>query len=242
MREFTIAFLTAIVLSAATSFAQSSNIVEKADYFLSVEQMPDASKFLPDPPAFNSEMFITDSCVYEAGKRLRDSERGRIAIEDANTSIRYVLRRFSPVMGRELTPESYPAVASFVFRSFATARLSISAAKDYYHRKRPYQYFDEPTPIPGQESKDDLTSYPSGHTIRFWMAALTLAALDPEHQEDILKTGYECGQSRTIVGYHYQSDVDAARLAASAAYARLSADPAWRKAFRKAAREMKRKG
>lgn len=240
MKKLFIAILAASALLSSPAFAQSSNQVEKAKYFLSAEQLPDATKFLPDPPAFGSELFKPDSIIYEEGKRLRGTERGNVAVEDASTSIRYILRRFSPVMDRELTPERYPALADFLRRTYTTARLSITYAKDYYKRQRPYQHFNEPSAVPEKDSEDDFTSYPSGHTIRFWTAALTLAALDPEHQNEILKTGYEMGQSRTIVGYHYQSDVVAARLAASAAYARLSADPGWRKAFKKAQRELRR--
>ena len=144
-------------------------------------------------------------------------------------------------MEKELTPERYPVLADFVYRTYTTSRTSITKAKDVFRRQRPYQYFDEPSAVPEKEDKNDFTSYPSGHTIRFWTAALTLAALDPEHQDTILKTGYDMRQSRTIVGYHYQSDVDAARLAASAAYARLSGDPTWHKAFKKAQKELKKK-
>ena len=230
----------AFLLAAAPLSAQSSNVVEKARYFLSVEQMPDASRFLPDPPVNGSEAFCLDSVVYEQGKALRGTPRGEEAVRDAKTKIDYVMRRFGAVMERDFTPENYPVTADFLFRSFTTARLTVTAAKDKFHRMRPYQYFNEPTPIPEKEAKDDFTSYPSGHTIRFWMAALTLAALDPEHQDAILKVGYELGQSRTIVGFHFQSDIEAARLAASAAYARLSADRAWQKSFRRAHREMTR--
>ena len=231
----------ALLFIAVTLSAQSSNVVEKARYFLSVEQMPDASRFLPDPPVNGSEAFCLDSVVYEQGKALRGTPRGEEAVRDAKTKIDYVMRRFGAVMERDLTPENYPVTADFLFRSFTTARLTVTAAKDKFHRMRPYQYFNEPTPVPEKEAKDDFTSYPSGHTIRFWMAALVLAALDPEHQDEILKVGYDLGQSRTIVGFHFQSDIDAARLAASAAYARLSADRAWQKAFRRARREMTRK-
>ncbi len=121
------------ILLAQPSFAQSSNKVEKAKYFLSVEQMPDATKFLPDPPAFGSEAFKMDSIVYENGKRLRASERGALAVEDAKTSIRYILRRFSPAMEKELTPERYPVLADFVYRTYTTSRTQEASP---YKRKR----------------------------------------------------------------------------------------------------------
>jgi acid phosphatase (class A) len=70
---------------------------------------------------------------------------------------------------------------------------------------------------------------------------LLLASIAPEHQNEIFKTGYELGQSRAIVGYHYQSDLDAARLVAGTAFARLMASPQWRKEYKKAAKEYKKK-
>ncbi len=66
-------------------------------------------------------------------------------------------------------------------------------------------------------------SYPSGHTVRGWGMALVLAQLNPEKQDELLLAGYEWGQSRVIAGYHWQSDVNASRLLASACFARLQA-------------------
>ena len=51
--------------------------------------------------------------------------------------------------------------------------------------------------------------------------ALLLCEINPDAQDDLLALGYQWGQSRVIAGYHWQSDVDAARLLASAGYARL---------------------
>ena len=51
--------------------------------------------------------------------------------------------------------------------------------------------------------------------------ALLLCEINPDAQDDLLKLGYEWGQSRVIAGYHWQSDVDASRLVAAAGYARL---------------------
>ena len=236
--------LTALLtlLFTAPLGAQSSNIVEQARYFLRADQMPDVSLFLPGPPAFGDEAFLLDSVCYERGKLLRNTERGRLAVADANISIEYIMSRFGEAMGiPDFNPEEYPVTADFLFKSFATTRLSISGAKDKYARIRPYQHFDEHTPIPERENKNDFTSFPSGHTIRYWTAALVLTAIDPEHQNEILKVGYEGGESRIIVGYHYKSDVDAAMLAASAAFARLTADPLWQKLLKRSQKEFAKK-
>ena len=69
------------------------------------------------------------------------------------------------------------------------------------------------------------TSYPSGHTQKAWSAALLLIEVCGDNQDAILKRAYEYGQSRVIVGAHWQSDVDAGRVVASACYARLHNSP-----------------
>ena len=51
--------------------------------------------------------------------------------------------------------------------------------------------------------------------------ALLLCEINPDAQDDLLALGYQWGQSRVIAGYHWQSDIDAGRLLASAGYARL---------------------
>ena len=52
-----------------------------------------------------------------------------------------------------------------------------------------------------------------------------------------MKVAYELGQSRVIVGFHYQSDIDAARLIAGTAFARLAGLRQWQKAYKKAYKE-----
>ena len=80
-------------------------------------------------------------------------------------------------------------------------------------------------------------SYPSGHTAIGWATALVLAEINVDRQNEILKRGYEMGQSRVICGYHFQSDVDAARLVASAVVARLHANENFMKQLEKAKKE-----
>ena len=69
---------------------------------------------------------------------------------------------------------------------------------------------------------------------------LMLTELFPQHQDVILHNGYEYGQSRVIAGYHYQSDVDAARLVASAVVARLHADKGFKRQLKKSVKELRK--
>ena len=58
-----------------------------------------------------------------------------------------------------------------------------------------------------------------------------------KNAEQIMKVAYELGQSRVIVGFHYQSDVDAGRVVGSITFARLCADETFQKMLDKARRE-----
>ena len=80
-------------------------------------------------------------------------------------------------------------------------------------------------------------SYPSGHTIRGWAAALILSEINPAAAEALFKRGWQYGESRVIVGAHWQSDVDASRPAASIAYSFLQTSPAYRRQVEKARAE-----
>ena len=67
-----------------------------------------------------------------------------------------------------------------------------------------------------------------------------LAEINPDRQNEILKRGFEMGQSRIICGYHWQSDVDAARVVASAVVARLHANEEFQKYVAAAKKEFQK--
>ena len=66
-------------------------------------------------------------------------------------------------------------------------------------------------------------SYPSGHASGSWLYALVLSEINPKAEEEILARAYQYGQGRVITGFHWQSDVDAGRIVASAVYSHLHA-------------------
>ena len=80
-------------------------------------------------------------------------------------------------------------------------------------------------------------SYPSGHTMRGWTAALLLAEINPAAADTIFARGWMYGESRVIVGAHWQSDVEASRVAASIGYCALHASPEFREQMAKAQTE-----
>jgi acid phosphatase (class A) len=109
-----------------------------------------------------------------------------------------------------------------LLKAIPTIRLSANLPKETYMRKRPFVRMNESTAYPQEEEELRNTgSYPSGHTIRGWSMALLLAEVNPAAQDALMKLGYEWGQSRVILGYHWQSDVNASIALASACFARL---------------------
>lgn len=225
-RFFTV--ISAIVLLSASVSAQ----FRPPRSIIPNDQMPHAENYLPDYYRPGDPQFLGDSVQYELGKAIRDTERGELAKADASTSLSYYLKRFGEVMGvPEMNSKDFPAVSEYVNVTFNQARNSIQSTKNHFKRERPYSHFQQHSSLPNSELQNDLTSYPSGHAVRAWAIALALISVDPEHQDEILKVGYEMGQSRVIVGFHYQSDIDAARMCASAAFARLCTEPAWQELF-----------
>ena len=191
-------------------------------------ELPDMVNWLPPPPATNDLVFAGDAARYEWGKSLRDGPRGERARADADYSMAAVERTFSPVVGIDISETGAPELWQLLALAVANANRAGKNAKSRYMRPRPYMATGESTLVP--EHEDALRgngSYPSGHTALGWGAALVLVELFPEKQDDILRAGYEYGQSRVIAGFHWQSDVDAARLSSSAAVARLHAEPAF---------------
>lgn len=202
-------------------------------------QMPNAVYFLPAPPDTASAAFQYDKAQYRWGKEQRkDSTRLAIAVNDAIWSIDNICKIYSGVLGFEISEQNAPAIYRMLTLGLLTTDQAGKLPKNHYMRTRPYVFYNEPTIYPSDEAWLRTNgSYPSGHTILGWSAALLLTEMAPDKADTIMARGYMYGQSRVIAGYHWQSDVDAARLVASAAVARLHADKRFIKLMKKARRE-----
>lgn len=202
-------------------------------------QMPNAVYFLPAPPDTASAAFQYDKAQYRWGKEQRkDSTRLAIAVNDAIWSIDNICKIYSGVLGFEISEQNAPAIYRMLTLGLLTTDQAGKLPKNHYMRTRPYVFYNEPTIYPSDEAWLRTNgSYPSGHTILGWSAALLLTEMAPDKADTIMARGYMYGQSRVIAGYHWQSDVAAARLVASAAVARLHADKRFIKLMKKARRE-----
>lgn len=212
------------------------------DYYLQDGQQPSSVALLPAPPEPGSLLFLYDEARYKWGKQQRNTPRGAQAVADARLNGEDLSRAFSEAFGctisRETTPELYRLMQNM--REDA-GDLGTRETKRYYMRVRPYVFYGDTTSVRSQEeSHRHSGSYPSGHTAMGWAEALVLAEINVDRQDEILKRGYEIGQSRVIAGYHWQSDVNAARLMGSAVVARLHADSKFQAQLEKAKKEFAR--
>ena len=208
-------------------------------YFLNNSQAIDSLALLPPPPAPGSLTFLNDQAMYEQGRLLRDTPRGKLAAADANLSSGGVASAFSVAFGRDISAASSPELYKLLTNMIEDAGdLATRSAKQHYMRIRPFAFYKVATCNTRQQAELSANgSYPSGHTAIGWATALVLAEINPARQNEILKRGYELGQSRVICGYHWQSDVDAARLVGSGVVATLHTSDKFTRQLQKAKAE-----
>lgn len=207
--------------------------------FLTADNLPNGVNYLPAPPGFLANNYCLDEQQYQWGKKQRNTARGDRAKADASVDPLYIAEIFSKPMGFKISPHSTPEIYVLMMKTGFTALHATGKAKKYYQRERPYIHYNEHTLVPEEEEHHRHSgSYPSGHASLGWAVALVLSEIYPQHQDELLKLGYEYGQSRVIAGYHYQSDVDAARLAASAAVARMHTKPEFLQRLQSAKKEL----
>ena len=210
-------------MATFSSQAQTDIPLDKEAMYFGIDDLPNAIKWLPSPPEPNSTQFAYDLSQYMWGKGERlNEERAQQAIDNGVVDMEDMAIQFSKPFGMEISKEKTPCIFNVLNRGMLTVRLCAKKPKTEIARLRPYVRYKESTLIPADEELlRENGSYPSGHSIRGWVTALLLCEINPEAQDALLALGYQWGQSRVIAGYHWQSDVDAGRLLASAGFARL---------------------
>ena len=226
--------LYALFLSLAVcSYAQET--------YLATEELPDLIQCLPAPPQKGSPAFKYDVKRYQWGKEQRkDPARAEMAYKDALWTYDALLGQFASAFGLVVSKEGTPQIWKLMETSLRTIDQIRVAPKAYFHRIRPFEYFKESTSTGEDDVLRGEGSYPSGHTIRSWLTALLLSEINPASANAVYKRAWEYGESRVVAGAHWQSDVDASRVAASIGYSRLQTSPAFRAQMSLAQEEFRR--
>lgn len=232
MRTTTRIFLTSLLVLChfQWGYSQFPQRGFGVSLYLERDKQPDGGIFLPAPPDTCDVEYYDDFVQWQWGKTVRYSERGERASIESQSSTAVMARIFSEALDFKISRTETPAIYNLISRSYHTAEQTSKNPKEKYMRIRPVIRFNE---IPTGQA-DDLESlrtsgsYPSGHTTRGMAAALVLAEMVPEFQDTILRRGFEYGESRVIVSAHYQSDVNAGYMCASAVVAAMHSVPDFR--------------
>ena len=235
--------LSAILLLCGTITVQAAQDEKNGTPYFTSAELPNIANFLPAPPEFESAQFVYDQTQHLWGKLQRlNEERAQMAINDAVYGMQTIIDIYGSMFGLDITKDGTPEIYKLLQDVSCTCDSVTVRAKKHHMRLRPYVYYKEGTLVPEKEEKHaGEGSWPSGHTALGWTTALLLADLNPAAADNILARAYEHGQSRVIAGYHWQTDVDAARLAASLLYIKLQGNERFQEQMAKARQEFKEK-
>ena len=227
--------ILALTFAAIVAYGQSN-------HYLTKEEAPRDTIFIGPPPAFGSLLFEQDFHMYQYGKTLRSTERGKQAVKDANTSTDNILEVFSEAFGMKLSKEDTPEIYALINRMKEDAgSYATRCTKNKYKRTRPYALYNEPTAVPeAEEHLRNNGSYISGHSATGVAVAVVLACINPERQNELYKRGLDFGESRWIVGYHHFSDVKAGQLVGALVLPALLNNDDFMEQLAKAKKEFKR--
>ena len=239
MKRFIIVFLAAFMCCGSLQ-TQAQN--DSITLYFSTEEMPNLIKCLPPPPDTIGVDFAHDILRYMWGKTQRsDSARAAIAFRDAVWDYDSLFAEFNVPFGLEISKNGTPEIYKYLVNSLSTIDQTRVEPKAFYHRKRPFERFREHMLTVYEEKYlSGEGSYPSGHSQRGYAAALLLSEVNPANADTIMARGFLYGESRVIVGAHWQSDVDASRLCAAIGLARLHTSPAFLDQLNKAQVEFQR--
>lgn len=229
---------TLMLILACCLWLNTSRAQDPVPY-IPAEKMPDLVAILPAPPDTSSMAFTNDILRYMWGKTMRkDARRAALAIRDAIWNYDTLATIFSKPFGMEISREKTPEIHKLLLNGAETICQTRFIPKNHYRRIRPFVYFNEELMTPEEDALIRYEgSYPSGHTMRAWSAALILTGINPDAAAALFSRAWSYGESRVIVGAHWQSDVDASRSAASIGFAFLQTIPAYQAQLEKARKE-----
>jgi acid phosphatase (class A) len=198
----------------------------------------DFQSVLAGPPAVGSLWDHADEELVEAYQSV-DVQRWQMADLDANE----LFTRFAEAFGRPIDKKTSPALVALLDRALVDVDSTAAAAKDYFHRPRPFQRLqlqrvcDKSSPPKPEEHPTSGSSYPSGHSTHGWTVAMILARVAPDRTEALMARAQQYEESRLVCGMHFPTDIEAGHEVAVAVVAHLDASNEFQADLAKARKE-----
>ena len=206
--------------------------------FLTKNELPDHTRYIAQPPQPGSDAFGNDTYYYNWGKAQRQTPQGTLAAID---EVIETSKAFSPTAGFLISPDETPEIYKLVEGARKDARVANRLAKDNFRRSRPFVHFKESSLIPIYDAEYSTSySFPSGHSVRGWVYAMTLALVVPDSTAALIARAEEFALNRVICGRHWKSDTDASLVEATALMSRLMSNAAFLEQLEKARKEYAR--
>ncbi len=128
---------------------------------------------------------------------------------------------YTEVFDKAFDNQNRPKTAKLLQGVTRDARIIEFTLKAHFNRARPYHLNSELDVM----TKINSPSFPSGHTLWAYVQAFIWSELFPNNRLDFLTVAREVGESREIMGIHYPSDEEAARILAHRMIELMSNNP-----------------
>ena len=149
---------------------------------------------------------------------------------------------FKSVLGPAWDLTNLPKTKFLVDRIMDVDRSESRAAKQRFHRARPWIVDPNIHTCAPHGTGPAADSYPSGHTMLGFEIGVVLASLMPNHAQAILARASQYGESRILCGFHFRSDVSAGEQFGSALAIELMQNPVFIRWFVAARSELQGAG
>lgn len=186
---------------------------------------------LPPPPAVDSAQDKLDVAWVKGSIARADEKRWQKALADDAS----VYDRFADHLGLAIDRKTLPRLVRLLNRVSEDALSAAAEAKKRFPRPRPFQRFaltrvcGQAAPPKPEAAPKTGTSYPSGHAVVSWTAALVMMETAPAQAAALVTRAVDYGESRVVCGLHFPSDIEAGRIVGAAVIDKLFTVPEFRR-------------
>lgn len=140
---------------------------------------------------------------------------------DLGQNVDHLFWEYEEVTKNEAVIGNYPNTLKLLAGVTRDMRIMEFTVKYHFLRARPYSL----EPKLNNMQQMGSPSFASGHTLWAYIQAFVWSELLPEKRSAFLAVAFEVGHSREIMGIHYPSDEEAARVLAHSMLVRMTENP-----------------